>query len=84
MPNMTYYVVLSFVRNEEGEGEMIADAPVQMPSAVSATSRARSLATTKAGVIAFARTGDPDMGEYADAMVLFKAGEVPDNVFDVE
>jgi hypothetical protein len=35
-------------------------------------------------VIAFARTGDPDIGEFADAVVLFKAGEVPDNVFDVE
>jgi hypothetical protein len=33
---------------------------------------------------AFARTGDPDIGEFADAVVLFKAGEVPDNVFDVE
>jgi hypothetical protein len=84
MPNITYYVVLAFVRNEEGEGELIADAPVQMPSAAAATSRARSLATTKAGAIAFARTGDPDTGEFTDAVVLFKAGEVPENVFDVE
>ena len=62
----------------------IAKAPVQMPSAVAATSRARSLADSKAGVIAFARSGDPDIGEFADAEVLFKAGEVLDNVFDVE
>jgi len=55
-----------------------------MPSANAAVSRARSLAKTKAGVIAFARTGDPDVGEFADAEVLFKAGEVPDNVFDLE
>ncbi|MEA2880553.1 MAG: hypothetical protein QOF14_5749 [Hyphomicrobiales bacterium] len=84
MPNITYYVVLAFVRNEEGEGELIAEAPAQMPSATAATSRARSLASTRAGVIAFARTGDPDIGEFADAVLLFKAGEVPDNVFDVE
>ena len=84
MPNITYYVVLTFVRNEEGEGELIAEAPAQMPSAIAATSRARSLADSKAGVIAFARSGDPDIGEFADAEVLFKAGEVPDNVFDVE
>lgn len=84
MPNITYYVVLAFVRNEEGEGELIAEAPAQMPSETAATSRARSLASTKAGVIAFAWTGDPDIGEFADAFVLFEASEIPDNVFDVE
>ena len=41
-----------------------------------AISRARSLATSKAGAIAFSRTGDPDLGEFADAVVLFKEGEV--------
>jgi hypothetical protein len=84
MANITYYVVLTFVRNEEGEGELIAEAPAQMPSAAAATSRARSLAGTKAGVIAFARTGDPEVGEFADAVVLFKAGEVPEDAFNVE
>jgi hypothetical protein len=53
-------------------------------SATAATSRARSIASTKAGVIAFARTGDPHIGQFADAVVVFKAGEVPDDVFDVE
>jgi hypothetical protein len=84
MPNITYYVVVTFVRNEQGEGELIAEAPVQMPSATTATSRARSLAGDKAGVIAFARTGDPEVGEFADAVVLFRAGEVPEDVFNVE
>ena len=84
MTTITYYVVLTFVRNEEGEGELIAEAPVQMPSATAATSRARSLPGGKAGVIAFARTGDPEVGEFADAVVLFKAGEVPEDVFNVE
>ena len=84
MPNITYYVVLTFVRNEEGEGELIAETPVQMPSATAATSRAQSLASTKAGVIAFARTGDPQAGAFADAVFLFKAGEVPEDVFNVE
>jgi len=84
MPNITYYVVLAFVRNEEGDGELVAEAPVQMPSATAAMSRARSLAAGKAGAIAFARTGDPDTGEFADAVLLFKAGEVRDDVFNVE
>jgi hypothetical protein len=84
MATITYYVVLSFVRNDVGEGKQIADPPTQMPSASAATSRARSLASSKAGVIAFARSGDPEVGEFADAVVLFKAGEVPEDVFNVE
>jgi len=83
MPNITY-VVMALLETRNGRGELIAEAPAQMPSALAATSRARSLADSKAGVIAFARSGDPDIGEFADAEVLFKAGEVPDNVFDVE
>jgi hypothetical protein len=44
-----------------------------------AVAGARSLAQTKAGAVAFSRTGDPDIGEFADAVVLFKAGDVPDD-----
>jgi hypothetical protein len=43
--------------------------------------RARAFAVTKAGAIALSRTGDPNIGEFADAVVLFKAGEVPEDVF---
>ena len=42
---------------------------------------AAELAATKAGAIAFSRTGDPNVGEFADAVVLFKAGDVPEDVF---
>jgi len=80
MPNITYYVVMAFVRDEDGE--LVAEPPIEMPSASAATSRAGSLSATKAGAIAFSRTGDPMLGEFADAVVLFKAGEVPDDVFD--
>jgi hypothetical protein len=80
MPNITYHVVMTFIRNEDGE--LVADPPGEMPSASAATSRARSLSATKAGAIAFSRTGDPMLGEFADAVVLFKAGEVPEDVLD--
>lgn len=36
----------------------------------------------KIGVIAFSRTGDPELGEFADAVVWFKAGEVPENAMN--
>jgi hypothetical protein len=74
--------VIAFVREEDGE--LVAESPIEMPSAIAATSRARSLSATKAGAIAFSRTGDPMLREFADATVLFTAGEVPDNVFDRE
>jgi hypothetical protein len=77
MANITYHVVMAFVR--DGDGELVAEPPIEMPSASAATSRARSLSATKAGAIAFSRTGDPMLGEFADAVVLFKAGEVPDD-----
>jgi hypothetical protein len=40
-------------------------------------SRARSLAATKAGAVVFSRTGDPEVGEFEDAKVLWQGGEVP-------
>jgi hypothetical protein len=82
MADITYHVAMSFIRDESGE--LVAELPIEMPSAAAATSRARTLSATKAGAIAFSRTGDPMLGEFADAVVLFKAGEVPDDVFDRE
>jgi hypothetical protein len=80
MANITYYVTMAFVRDEDGE--LVGEPLIEMPSANAATSRARSLSATKAGALAFSRTGDPMLGEFADAVVWFNAGEVPDDVFD--
>jgi hypothetical protein len=32
------------------------------------------------GAVAFSRTGDPAMGDFADAKVIRKFGEVPDDL----
>jgi hypothetical protein len=53
---------------------------VESQSSTQAISRARALASMKAGAVAFSRTGDPDIGEFADAVVLFKVGDVPDEL----
>jgi hypothetical protein len=76
MGNVTYYVALAFEKTEEGD--LVALDPMEAQSSTQAISRARTLAATKAGAVAFSRTGDPDIGEFADAVLLFKAGEVPD------
>jgi hypothetical protein len=78
MGSVTYYVAMAFERSEEGD--LVAMDPMESQSSTQAVSRARVLAATKAGAVAFSRTGDPDIGEFADAVVLFKAGEVPDEL----
>ena len=78
MGTVTYYVAMGFERDETGD--LVAMDPVECQSYSQATSRARSLAATKTGAVAFSRTGDPDIGEFADAVVPFKAGEVPDEL----
>ena len=78
MGSVTYYVAMGFERSEEGD--LVAMDPMESQSSTQAVSRARVLAVTKAGAVAFSRTGDPDIGEFADAVVLFKAGEVPDEL----
>jgi hypothetical protein len=77
MANITYYVVLPFVRAEDG---LAAEQAVEAPSRAAAISRARVAAQSKAGAIAFARTGDPARGEFKDAEVLAKFGEVPEDL----
>jgi hypothetical protein len=76
MGTVTYYVAIGFERDEEGD--LVAMEPMEARSSAAAVARARTLSASKAGAIAFSRTGDPDIGEFQDAVVLFTAGDVPD------
>jgi hypothetical protein len=78
MASVTYYVAMAFEKTEEGD--LVALDPMESQSSTQAISRARSLAATKAGAVAFSRTGDPDVGEFSDAVLLFKTGAVPDEL----
>jgi len=78
MSNVTYYVAMGFERDETGE--LVAMDPVESQSPSAAIARARSLATKKAGAVAFSRTGDPNLGEFSDAVVLFTSGDMPDEI----
>ena len=75
MARVTYYVVLPFVRNEDGA--LCPEEAIECPSPHGAATRARSIAASKGGAIAFARTGDPDVGEFAEAVILATSGDVP-------
>jgi len=78
MSVVTYYVAMGFERDEAGE--LVAMDPLEVRTPSAAVARARSLAATKAGAVAFSRTGDPELGDFADAVILFAQGEVPDDV----
>ena len=75
---MTYFVVMPFGRSEEGD--LVPLEPVEAPSAEVARRRASAVAATNAGAVAFSRTGDPDSGEFEDAVILATYGEVDKNM----
>jgi hypothetical protein len=72
--SVTYYVVVRFDRN--AEGELTAGEAKEVPSAASAERQARVAALAHAGAVAFSRTGDPPIGEFENAVVLAQFGEV--------
>jgi len=78
MARMTYYVVLPFVRAEDGE--LVAEDGQEARDGQAAVRAAARLAPNKAGVVAFSRDADPDIGDYSDAVVLARFGELPSDV----
>lgn len=77
MGNVTYFVVLPLVRNEEGD--LVAEEGQEAPTAAAAQRRAQAIIGTKSGAIAFSRSGDPAVGEFEDAIILGSYGDAPDD-----
>ena len=73
----TYYAVASFRNTEDGPAP---DEPRELPNAAAARAVAAELKATKAGVIAFSRSGDPSTGEFDDAVILAQHGNLPDEI----
>ena len=80
MADVTYYVALPFLQDDSGSP--VAGAAEECQSATSALRRAEILsrAAGSIGAVAFSRTGDPMIGEFGDAQVLRKFGDVPDDL----
>jgi hypothetical protein len=70
----TYHVVIVFDRDAEGDPKPGEAREVLGP--VVAERRARTLALENADALAFSRTGDPTTGEFQDAVILARFGEV--------
>ncbi len=75
MADITYYVALPFLLNEEGE--LVPGEAQDRQSAHAAIRTAEEMARNHGGAVAFSRTGDPNIGEFADAVVLRAFGTVP-------
>ena len=54
--------------------------PAEAPNAESARRRAQAAAAKHGGAVAFSRSGDPNTGEFGDAVILAKVGEVDEGM----
>ena len=60
----------------DAEGDLKPGEAREVMSPVVAERRARALALEHAGALVFSRTGDPATGEFQDAVILARFGEV--------
>jgi hypothetical protein len=79
MSEVTHPVALPFVATEDG---IAAGEPTECFNPVAVVMRAEALSRREGhvGAVAFSRTGDPATGEFGDARVLKKFGDVPDDL----
>ena len=68
------HVVITFDR--DAEGDLKPGEAGEVLSPIVAERRARALALEHAGALVFSRTGDPATGEFHDAVIPARFGEV--------
>jgi hypothetical protein len=80
MADVTYYVALPFLQDDTGTPS--AGAAEECQSSPGAIRRAEVLSKVpgNVGAVAFSRSGDPMIGEFSDAQLLKKFGDVPDDL----
>ena len=74
---VTYYVALPFIRIEDGGAPGEAQ-ECQSEAAAIRRGRRNVTRSCQCGAVAFKRAGDPNVGEFSDAVVLKKFGDVPE------
>jgi hypothetical protein len=82
MVSVTYYVALPFTAANDG---IAPGEAVECQSASAAIRRAEVLSRIagNVGAVAFSRTGDPNIGEFSDAVVLKAFGDVPEDLSEL-
>ncbi len=79
MSEVTYYVALPFVAADYGIAPAEAIECFN-PNAAVMKAEALSRRPGHVGAIAFSRTGDPATGDFGDATVIRKFGDVPEDL----
>ena len=79
MAEVIYYVALPFVAADDG---VAAGKPRECFNPIAVVMRADALSRKDGhvGAVAFSRTGDPATGDFSDARVIRKFGDVPDDL----
>ena len=79
MAEVTYFVALPFVTADDG---VAAGEPTECfnPTAVVMRAEALSCKPGHVGAVAFSRTGDLATGDFGDAQIIKKFGDVPDDL----
>jgi hypothetical protein len=80
MADVTYYVAMPFLSDDAGSPVAGAAEECQSSSAALRRAEVLSRAAGSVGAVAFRRTGDPMIGEFGDAQMLKKFGNVPDDL----
>jgi hypothetical protein len=77
MAEVTYYVALPFVASDDG---VAAGESTECFNPMAVVMHAEALSRTEGnvGAVAFSCTGDPATGDFSDAKVIKKFGDVPD------
>jgi hypothetical protein len=80
MADVTYYVALPFVQDDDGSP--VAGSAEECQSSTTALRRAEMMSRMPGsiGAVAFSRTGDPMIGEFGDAQLLRRFGNVPEDL----
>ena len=78
MSKITYFAVLPFSR--DADGDFLAEAAIDVRSAAEARATASRMGVADRGAVAFSKTGDPQLGEWEDAVILGRYGDVPDDL----
>jgi hypothetical protein len=79
MAEVTYYVALPFMASDDG---IAAGEPTECFNPVAVVMRAEALSRKEGhiGAVAFSRTGDSATGDFSDAKLIRKFGDVPDDL----
>jgi hypothetical protein len=80
MADLTYYVAMPFLQDETGSPVAGAAEECQTSSIALRRAEILSKAAGSIGAVAFSRSGDPMIGEFGDARLLRKFGNVPDDL----